>query len=226
MPRLKPKKAPLTKEERAEISRKNGAKNKGRPSQVYKPAPPLPKIDPNDYDFMSDMYHPLAQYTPEQKLSAVLAYFETGTTRGASRICGVNQQLISEWKNKSQWWPAAYEKVKKDRQDELDANLTSLIDLAFEEAKDRIMNGDEVIDKNGEIVRRKMGGKELVTSAAIMVDKRAIIRGDPTTISANKNTDPKLLLEQLGEQFTKIAKEHLDKSVVKTVGDDIDGGTT
>lgn len=206
----------LTPEERAEIARQNGRKSKNR-QEAYPKADPLPVVDNNEYDFLGEMYHPQAQYSPEVKLAAVTAYFTTGTVRGASRMTGVSKQTISEWKNKSNWWPLAYAKVKKDKQEELDATLTGMIDLAFEEAKDRILNGDETITKDGDIVRKKMSGKDLVTAGAIMVDKRAIIRGDPTSISASKNQSPQELLMQLGEQFQQIAKERIEKSVVKDV---------
>lgn len=65
--------------------------------------------------------------------------------------------------------------------------MTDAINQAIFQMTDRINNGDYVRDtKTGEIVRVPMKGKELAVSAAVVFDKRSLIRGDATSISSKK----------------------------------------
>ena len=200
----------LTLEEKADISRING--NAPKPEHSYKAAIKKPCKEPNNEFDLSELYSPRAHYTAEEKLQAVTAYVMTGSIRGAVRLTGLKQQLISDWKNNSSWWPDAYALTKKKKQEEADGVMTTIIHAAANETLDRILNGDEVLDKNGNIVRRKMGGKELATTMAITYDKRALLRGDPT--SRTEKTDTSSLMQQLKDNFEKMATAALDKTVV------------
>ena len=202
----------LSKEEKAEISRVNGSSPK--PELVYPVAKKQPVLEQNEFD-LADLYSSKARYTAEQKLQAVTAYVMTGTILGASRLTGLSKQLISEWKNRAMWWDDAYHYCKKQKQEEADGIMTSIIHLAAEETLDRIVNGDEVINKDGDVVRRKMGGKELATTMAITFDKRALLRGEPT--SRTERVDTNQVMEELKEQFADMAKNALDSSVVKVL---------
>lgn len=211
--RVKKVKPKLTKEQRAEQARINGAKNKG--NEAYPVAEPLVLPPATDEDLLADIYSPRANIPPEIKLAAVNAYMLTGTTRGAERLSGVSHQTISEWKNKSQWWTPVLAKVKKDKQEELDARITKILDKALGKFEERLELGDEVITKDGDRAHKQMGGRDVATSFAILYDKRAMLRGDPTSISAK--ADQKTLLEDLKSEFAAMAKEALDGTVVKDV---------
>jgi len=202
----------LTKEEKAEISRVNGRKSALTPHNAYPKVEALPAVDNAEYDFLVDLYHPNAKYPAELKLATVQAYFTTGGSKAASRLTGVNYKIIDEWRTKSQWWPAAYAKAKKDKQEELDAQLTALIDKAFSAIEDRVLKGDEILGKDGRLMRKKMSGKDLATTGAIMYDKRAMLRGDPTSITARASVTDTLAM--LRQEFTQIAKAELDKTVI------------
>lgn len=183
-----------------------------RVEMAYKAAPKSKKqLDNNELDLTS-LYSSRAKYTADEKLAAVLAYVMTGSVRGVVRLTGLKQQVVSDWKNNSSWWPDAYANVKKQKQEEVDGTLTSIIHAAAGSILDRILHGDEVIDKNGDPVRRKMSGKELAWVMGITFDKRALLRGDPT--SRTEKVDQKALIEELKEDFALMAKKHLDKSVI------------
>lgn len=217
--RLIENRKPLTKEERSEINRKNALKaNKLPRNKVHPKADPLPDIPNNEYDMLADIYSPKARYEPEIKIAAVAAFVATGTVRGTARATGLSKQCISEWKNKSQWWPGVYQKIKKDKQEELDARLTTLIHKAFDEMEDRLINGDEVITKDGDKERKKISARDLSMVGGIMYDKRAMLRGDPTSISAKAS--PQEILSSLKEELTAIAKAELNKTVVNPEIDD------
>ena len=186
-----------------------------RTEMAYPEVPKNKKQEPsNKYD-LSALHSPKARYTADEKLAAVLAYVMTGSVRGVIRLTGLKQQVISDWKNNSSWWPDAYMAVKKEKQDEIDGSLTTIIHAASGEIIDRIINGDEIIDKNGKPVRRKMTGKELAWVMGISYDKRALLRGDPT--SRTEKVDYGKQLEDLRKEFGNMAKEHLDKTVIKHI---------
>ena len=172
------------------------------------------ELKPNKYD-LAELYSSKARYTVEEKLAAVLAYVMTGSVRGVVRLTGFRQQTISAWKNESSWWTDAYMSIKKEKQDEIDGGLTTIIHAASSEIIDRITNGDEFIDKNGDARRKKMTGKELAWVMGISYDKRALLRGDPT--SRTEKVDYNKQLEDLRAEFGAMAKEHLDRTVIKTI---------
>ena len=184
-----------------------------RVEMAYPKADPYKKQVPNNELDLSSLYSSLAKYTADEKLAAVLAYVMTGSVRGVVRITGFKQQVVSDWKNNSSWWPDAYAAVKKDKQEEVDGFLTSIIHASAGGVMDAIMNGDEVIDKNGDLVRRQMSGKDKAWVMGITFDKRALLRGDPT--SRTEKVDQTRLIDELKDQFAQMAHEHLDKTVIK-----------
>lgn len=190
-----------------------------RTESVYPEAPKHKKHDlrPNKYD-LADLYSSKARYTADEKLAAVLAYVMTGSVRGVVRLTGFKQQTISDWKNNSSWWPDAYMAVKQQKQEEIDGGLTTIIHAASGEILDRIMNGDEILDKNGDKCRIKIKGKELSWIMGISFDKRALLRGDPT--SRTEKVDTKTQMEDLRKEFGNMAREHLSSTVIKTVNAD------
>lgn len=186
-----------------------------RTEMAYPKAPTAKKQVPsNKYD-LAELYSSRAKYTAEEKLAAVLAYVMTGSIRGVVRLTGLKQQVVSDWKNNSLWWPDCYMTMKRDKQEEVDGSLTTIIHAANGEMLDRIINGDEIIDKNGDAVRRKMSGKELAWVMGISFDKRALLRGDPT--SRTEKVDTKQQMADLRKEFGAMAREHLNLTVIKTV---------
>ena len=187
----------------------------GRFELAYPEAPPHKKqLKSNKYD-LAELYSAKARYTAEEKLSAVLAYVMTGSVRGVIRLTGFRQQTISDWKNNSSWWTDAYMTIKKEKQDEIDGGLTPIIHAASGEIIDRIINGDEFIDKNGDPRRKKMSGKELAWVMGISYDKRALLRGDPT--SRTEKVDTQQQMADLRKEFGAMAREHLDSTVIKNI---------
>lgn len=186
-----------------------------RTEMAYPKAPDKKhKVPSTKYD-LAELYSPKAKYTAEEKLAAVLAYVMTGSIRGVVRLTGLKQQVVSDWKNNSSWWPDCYMTIKRDKQEEVDGSLTTIIHAANGEMLDRIINGDEIINKNGDAVRRKMTGKELAWVMGISFDKRALLRGDPT--SRTEKVDTKQQMADLRKEFGAMAREHLNLSVIKIV---------
>ena len=208
------KRSTLSKEEKAAISRKNGAKSASMPRNAYPKSDKLP-LEYDVADMYADIYDPRAKIAPEMKIQAATCYMLTGTTRGTARMTGINQQMISEWKNHAQWWEPVLRKIRKDKQDELDAEFTELLHKSTEQLKDRIVNGEEISTKDG-LVIKKMSGRDIAAAINTIYDKRTMLRGDPTSIT--HRVDHRQVLEELRGEFKEMArdeaKQELDKKVV------------
>jgi len=83
--------------------------------------------------------------------------------------------------------------IRLEKSDEIDASITNILDASTKQLTDRINNGDEVLNKDGDIIRLAMKGRDLATVFGITFDKRQIIRNLPTSIKA-ESTDARLNL--------------------------------
>jgi len=212
-------KTTLTKAESAMISRRNGMI--GAEIQVqsaYEESAPMVLPEQDLADLYADIYNPKAKIAPELKIQAAICYMLTGTVNGVERMTGISHQTVANWKNHSQWWGPVLAKIKKDKQEELDAEITLLIHKSTFELKDRLEHGDEVLVKEGErykVHQRKLSGKDIASMINTLYDKRAMLRGDPTSISAKtSNSD---ILEELKSTFKQIADEAYNKKVISNV---------
>jgi len=152
------------------------------------------------------------KYTEEEKLSVCNYYVVTGSAIKASKASGVPQQTIRAW-TKTEWWNNMIGLVRGRLQDKLDGKFTGMIQRMLSELEDSIKNGDEILNgKTGEIIRKRMSGRDLVGALAIIIDKRALLRGDPTSHKRVTNIDKKMAevqkkLELFQEQKKKPAEE-------------------
>jgi hypothetical protein len=204
-----------TKEQKGDQQRANLKKGRAKIAK-YRENPPYPKSEPmivetDLADMYADIYNPSALIAPELKIQAAMCFVLTGTVSGAAKLSGLEPELISRWKNHSQWWGTVLAKCKKEKQDELDAQLTDVIHGSVVALKDRLENGDEVVTKDG-IVKKQVGARDLATVLNTLFDKRSMIRGDPTSITRKESSED--ILKTLRGEFEKIAEDAMGKTVV------------
>ena len=82
--------------------------------------------------------------------------------------------------------------------------MTSIIHFAGEELIDRLQNGDEVITKDGDVRQKKIGAKDLAWIMSIIHDKRALLRGDPT--SRTEKIDTAKILDDMAKRFAEMGQ--------------------
>lgn len=149
--------------------------------------------------------HPQSKYHPEQKINAVTTFLLTHSLLKAATFSGVPYGTVRKWSSESPWWKEVLSRIRKQKNDELDARLSITIDKTMGEIEDRLEHGDVVIRPSGEQVRKPLGGKELVTMLGILYDKRALMRGDPTSRSVS--TSPSSMLAELKKSFESLASD-------------------
>lgn len=137
-------------------------------------------------------------FTEKEKLNAVCVYAVTGNARRTAEITKIPEGTIRSWKT-TEWWSEASSRVRIEEDEEISSSLTQIVNKAVAAVNDRIENGDYIYDtKRGEIRRKPMGAKDLAIVTAISIDKRQLLRGQPTSRVEKISTD---------EHLTKLAEE-------------------
>ena len=171
-----------------------------------------------DDELFEDIVGNNTKYTPDERIMAATYYAVTGSSIQASEKCKaqgtpIPASTIRKWKNTTSWWKPVLHEVRKAKQEELDAKLTSIIMEGADKLEDRVRNGNIKLNpRTGELNRVPMTSGELSKDAVgIPYDKRALMRGDPT--SRTERVDPKLMLEDLAKQFVKIVEMNEPKPI-------------
>lgn len=126
-------------------------------------------------------------YTPEKKIAAVTLYFSLGSFKETGKALGIHWSTIAQWRRQAPWWEEITHKLRKEKQDELDAMMTSYLHEAQEQAMDRIKYGDFKLTAAGELKRIPMSGRDIALTSVAFFDKRALIRGDATSIARRQD---------------------------------------
>ncbi len=125
---------------------------------------------------------PGSQYSNDQRMAVLADYCVIGNITKTAAMHNIPRTTIDGW-IKSDWGVELLGEIRDQKGEELDANLTKLIDSAFEQAQDRIENGDYRVTKDGKLFRVPMGGYQLVISGSTAYDKRQLLRNQPTSVN-------------------------------------------
>jgi hypothetical protein len=143
-------------------------------------------------------------YPEEKKMEAACAFAVCGNSRRVAEVTGIAEATIRAWKQ-TEWWYDLTQRIIKEEDEELDTKLTKLVNKAVETVNDRLENGDFIYDaKRGKMVRKPMTGKDTAIVTAITLDKRQLLRGQPTSRVEKVGSDERLL--RLAEQFKQFNK--------------------
>lgn len=154
------------------------------------------------------------KYTPEQKVGIVTAWVTGASLKDSARHFNVPFATVRNWKYQGVWWLDTVDKVRKDHNEDLDTYMTGVMDNATQAVVDRIKNGDHKYDaKTGKTVRVPIAGRDLAVITAIYTEKRALLRGEATSISITKQ-DPLRDIENKLKEFARFSKARQLEGVV------------
>ncbi len=170
--------------------------------------------------YMTIPKQPGSQYTNEQRFNVIADLFVIGSITKTAEMHNMPKQTVHNWA-KSDWGVELLGQIGTEKGGEFDVHMTKLIDSAFEQAQDRVENGDYRLVKTKkaikhddgslevaedyELKRIPMGGKELVISGATVYDKQRLHRNQATTITDSK--DNRALAEVCKELSRTMRKE-------------------
>lgn len=144
------------------------------------------------------------KWLPEDRIKACLYHIILGSSIKASKYCGIPAVTIRYW-TRQQWWQEASRQIRKTQNELLDIKLTTIINKTSDQLLDRIENGEYKLAPNGEIIKIPMHSRDLaVAGMAVPFDKRALIRGDPTSRIERTGVDE--TLKKLKDHFEQLVK--------------------
>lgn len=174
-------------------------------------------------DVYNNAYQDLAawpsgsRYSVDQKIAVLSVFASTGNVQEVARQTQIPDGTIQWWKQHAPWWNDHVKRIQVAKNDEVDGMITANLEAASSQVSDRIENGDEIITKDGEKYRRKMGGRDLATVFGILFDKRQIIRNLPTSIKQESTSQR---LGSLAERLESL--ENIQSRTIEGDSDTID----
>lgn len=142
-----------------------------------------------------------SNWKQEDKQRAVAAYAATGSFLKSAKLIGIPEATIRYW-SKQEWWEEELRRADSSDTNELKSTYTRIAKRAGELLEDRLENGDDVVTKMGEIVKRQIPGKELAIISAVAADKRRQAMDSPAIVASQSVTER---LVQLANDFVKFA---------------------
>ena len=142
-----------------------------------------------------------SQFSAEDKMCAAMAYLVSGgnSTKAAemAAVEGLKPATIRQWKKRGNWWPEAEAHAKMLLQKDLERSYTKMLHRTEQEIFDRVEKGDWIVAKDGSHVRKPLLAKDMIYFHGVVHDKRAMIRGEPT--SRTEKIDPVALVKELAK---------------------------
>ena len=157
-------------------------------------------------------------YPDEKRIEVVSLYACIGNPNDISSLTGVPVGTIQTWRRES-WFRELLEEIRDENNEKLDAKFTQIVEKAQDLIQDRLENGDFVVTKLGELIRKPINARDLALVGAITVDKRQIIRNKPTSIQEQQVTPVLGRLEQLAETFKSLANKKELKLIASEIED-------
>lgn len=143
-------------------------------------------------------------YSDAKKMEVACTYAVTGNSRRTAEITKVKEGTIRAWKT-TEWWNEIQSRIRIEQNEELDSKLTKLVDKAVDAVNDRLENGDFIYNiKQDKLVRKPINARDVQHIIVSSLDKRQLLRGEPTSISAKTSENEKLV--RLAEQFKKFVQ--------------------
>lgn len=155
-------------------------------------------------------------YPLEKKVHACTLYAVYGDLEEVHKLTDVPVKELRSWMNET-WWQDIIKQVYLEQNDKLSSQISSLLNNSLEVLKDRLENGDYYfVGKTGTLARKPVDARVLAGLFQSLAIQRRLVRGEPTSITANKQTlDDKL--DKLAKEFKRFASA---KTIEGTVQED------
>ena len=140
----------------------------------------------------------------KESIADFFILYVSGTPiRESARIVGIKEVTAKAWRRRP-WWAEVEYAARLVASQTADRKLSKVLDLAIDKLKTRITKGDPY-PAQGEVRFKPVAAKDLAIITGVVYDKRALIRGEATNISAEAKTEEERLSE-LSEAFKDISR--------------------
>lgn len=152
-------------------------------------------------------------WSDKKKQEAVIAYIASGSTAVVSETTGVPIETVIAWK-RAKWWSEKIAEAQQQDYDKLDSRMSNVIDKVITGINDRVTAGDYQYDPvTGKIKRVPVKLRELNQSMSMLIDKRQLIRKQPTKIVEQTTTAQQL--QDLAKKFSEFVTGKVKDEGVK-----------
>lgn len=149
--------------------------------------------------------HGTGHWSEAKRIEAVTLHLSIGSLPEVSRIMGIPFKTLEQWKAKD-WWKDLVLKLQQDEDATLDAKTNKIVNKALDALMDRIENGEYIYDqKTGKIKQTPAKLADLTRAFNVVLDKRQLLRGQPTKIIEQSTTATQL--QNLADQFASFVKK-------------------
>lgn len=150
-----------------------------------------------------------------KRLEAVATYVATGNLKLTGRLLEIPYETLKTWHHQ-EWWLERVQELRDEENIELSTRLTKMLDKSLLAVNDRIEGGDYYVDhKSGQVRRIPAKLKDVASVTATLIDKRNLLRKQPTKIVSDEKTNNRL--DKLAEAFASFAKGQPTERVVNEI---------
>jgi len=163
-----------------------------------------------------ELTDPRSDYTAEDRIAIAVAFILSSgnsaeAARTATKMLGreVPADNVRQWRRRA-WWPVAEDYARTILQKDLEHKYTRIVHETERQILDRVLNGDSRMTKDGAVVKVPATLRDLVGAHSQISDKRAMIRGEPTSRKEDSGT---ALIGKLIEQLQAHGEKKIEMSI-------------
>jgi hypothetical protein len=155
-------------------------------------------------------HKPRSPWKDADKTRAVAVYKSLGVISKTVEVTGIPYDTLYLWM-RSEWWKEKMQQLKAEDTAELGEAATDIAKQAARAVQDRLSNGDHVLLRDGQLVRKPVSAKDAAIVMGISLSKRKELAEEPLR-EQQLGTAERLL--KLVEQFTKFASNKETKRII------------
>lgn len=166
----------------------------------------------------------LGHWSEKKKYEAVCLWLTGIPLTHVAIELNVPLNTLRMWKI-SKWWQDTVKDIQSEDKQKLDAQLSKILDKSLTEMMDRLENGEYIYDqKTGKLKRTPAKLRDTTHTFNTIMDKRQLIRKEPTKITESTSTAQQLT--ELAKQFENfVTGKTKPESFEQVVNEVIEGET-
>lgn len=150
---------------------------------------------------MSSKHVAKSGWDEDDRNRAVAVYKSIGNLAKTARITGIPERTLHTWV-KADWWSEKVKQLRAEDTAELEQAYTDIAKSAAEVSKERLTNGDFVLTRDGQLVRKPVSLRDASIAGGIALSKRKELSDEPQR-EQELGTAERLI--KLVEQFARFA---------------------
>jgi hypothetical protein len=147
----------------------------------------------------------------EKKLEVATLFAALGSVGKVASLTKVPKNTVQRW-TQEEWFLQTITRVRREENLQTDAKLSKIVDKALDKLMDRIETGDYVYDiKRGVAVQMPVSSRDLALVTGVVFDKRQLLRGEATKITAATNSEEHLkVLARKFEEYVQAREKVIE----------------